>query len=84
MPALAALRNAPGVLGVSLRSGRARVYAGDAEALLAEWQRAWPFPDVTLLGHRWVEPDMEDVFKAYSQGYRAMLRQDVPEAAACA
>ncbi len=84
MPALAALRNAPGVLGVSLRSGRARVYAGDAEALLAEWQRAWPFPDVTLLGHRWVEPDMEDVFKAYSQGYRAMLRRDVPEAAACA
>ncbi|MGH3803823.1 MAG: ABC transporter ATP-binding protein, partial [Pseudonocardiaceae bacterium] len=27
MPALAALRNAPGVLGVSLRSGRARIYA---------------------------------------------------------
>jgi len=84
MPALAALRNAPGVLGVSLRSGRARVYAGDAEALLAEWQRAWPFPEVALLGHRWVEPDMEDVFKAYSQGYHAMLRTPAREAAACA
>ena len=86
MPALAALRNAPGVLGVSLRSGRARIYAGDAEALLAQWQREWPFPDAALLGHRWVEPDMEDVFKAYSQGYRAMLRQpgQEKEAGACA
>jgi ABC-2 type transport system ATP-binding protein len=84
MPALAALRNAPGVLGVSLRSGRARVYAGDAEALLAEWQRGWPFPEVALLGHRWVEPDMEDVFKAYSQGYHAMLRTPAREVAACA
>ena len=74
MPALAALRAAPGVLGVSLRSGRARVYAGDAEALLREWQAAWPFPQIKLLGHRWVEADMEDVFKAYSQGYRSMLR----------
>ena len=74
MPALAALRDAPGVLGVSLRSGRARIYAGDAEELLRQWQRAWPFPQITLLGHRWVEPDMEDVFKAYSQGYHQMLR----------
>jgi ABC-2 type transport system ATP-binding protein len=74
MPALAALRGAPGVLGVSLRSGRARIYAADAESLLAQWSGAWPFRDVTLLGHRWVEPDMEDVFKAYSQGYKEMLR----------
>jgi ABC-2 type transport system ATP-binding protein len=81
MPALAALRDAPGVLGVALRSGRARIYAGDAEALLKEWTRVWPFPRVALLGHRWVEPDMEDVFKAYSQGYHAMLRQPVKEAA---
>jgi len=73
MPALAALRAAPGVLGVSLRSGRARIYAGDPESLIREWQRAWPFPGTTLLGHRWAEPDMEDVFKAYSQGYHAML-----------
>jgi len=84
MQALAALRNAPGVLGVSLRSGRARIYAGDAEALLAQWQRQWPIPGTTLLGHRWVEPDMEDVFKAYSQGYQAMLRPAGKEAAACA
>jgi len=82
MPALAALRNAPGVLGVSLRSGRARIYAGDAEALLAQWKGAWPFPGTTLLGHRWVEPDMEDVFKAYSQGYHQMLRASAPEATA--
>jgi ABC-2 type transport system ATP-binding protein len=81
MPALAALRDAPGVLGVSLRSGRARIYAGDAEALLAQWQAAWPFAGTALLERRWVEPDMEDVFKAYSQGYHAMLRT---EAAACA
>jgi len=80
MPALAALRNAPGVLGVSLRSGRARIYAGDAEALLAQWQAAWPFPGIVFLGHRWVEPDMEDVFKAYSQGYTQML--SAPEVAA--
>jgi ABC-2 type transport system ATP-binding protein len=80
MPALAALRNAPGVLGVSLRSGRARIYAGDAEALLAQWQAAWPFPGIVFLGHRWVEPDMEDVFKAYSQGYTQML--STPEVAA--
>jgi ABC-2 type transport system ATP-binding protein len=84
MPALAALRNAPGVLGVSLRSGRARIYAGDAEALLAQWQSAWPFPEAKLLGHRWVDPDMEDVFKAYSQGYHQMLREPAPEAAAYA
>jgi len=80
MPALAALRNAPGVLGVSLRSGRARIYAGDAETLLTQWQRAWPFPEARLLGHRWVEPDMEDVFKAYSQGYHQMLGATAPEA----
>jgi ABC-2 type transport system ATP-binding protein len=73
MPALAALREAPGVLGVSLRSGRARIYAGDPESLLREWQRAWPFAGARLLGHRWAEADMEDVFKAYSQGYKAML-----------
>jgi ABC-2 type transport system ATP-binding protein len=73
MPALAGLRAAPGVLGVSLRSGRARIYAGDAERLLAQWQAAWPFQGITLNGHSWVQPDMEDVFKAYSQGYTEML-----------
>lgn len=74
MPALVQLRAAPGVLGVSLRSGRARIYAADAEKLLAEWAAQWPLRDVRLQGSRWVEPDMEDVFKAYSQGYHEMLR----------
>jgi hypothetical protein len=27
-----------------------------------------------LLGKRWVDPDMEDVFTAYSQGYDAVLK----------
>src|SRR5439155_9148337 len=66
MDALVRLREAPGILGVSLRSGSLRVYAPDAEDLLAGWQRHWPFPEIKLLGHRWAEPDMEDVFTAYS------------------
>ncbi|MEO5717947.1 MAG: ABC transporter ATP-binding protein, partial [Chthoniobacterales bacterium] len=76
MEALVRLRQTPGVLGVSLRSGSLRVYAADAEALLAEWQRAWPFPEINFLGHRWAEPDMEDVFTAYSQRYDAMLNPE--------
>ena len=75
MPALVRLREAPGILGVSLRSGSLRVYAPEAEKLLAEWQQRWPFPDLNLLAHRWAEPDMEDVFTAYSQGYDAMLNK---------
>ena len=73
MPALAMLREAPGVLGVALRSGRVRVYAPDPEQLIGEWYQAWPFPDIQLLGYEWVEPDMEDVFSAYSQGYTEIL-----------
>jgi len=73
MPALVRLRAAPGVLGVSLRSGRARIYAPEPEKLLAEWQRQWPFPDLTYIGHSWATSDMEDVFKAYSQGYHSIL-----------
>ncbi|MDQ3198388.1 MAG: ABC transporter ATP-binding protein [Verrucomicrobiota bacterium] len=76
MQALVRLRETPGVLGVSLRSGSLRVYAPEADTLLAEWQRAWPFPEIQLLAHRWGEPDMEDVFTAYSQGYGAMLNQE--------
>lgn len=77
MPALVQLREAPGVLGVSLRSGRARIYSAAPQQLLAAWQKAWPFSGVKLLGQRWVDPDMEDVFKAYSQGYDQMLRTQV-------
>ena len=76
MDALIRLREVPGVLGVSLRSGSLRIYVPDAEALLAEWQRRWPFTDIDLLAHRWAEPDMEDVFTAYSQGYDSMLNQE--------
>src|SRR5204863_5884732 len=68
MPALVRLREVPGILGVSLRSGSLRLYAADAEKLVNEWQRNWPFDDLEWRGHRWVEPDMEDVFTAYSQG----------------
>ena len=73
MPALVGLRNLPEVLGVSLRSGALRIYSANAEELMARWKTSWPFPDVKLLGERWVEPDMEDVFTAYSQGYHALL-----------
>jgi ABC-2 type transport system ATP-binding protein len=76
MEALVRLRETPGILGVSLRSGSLRIYAPDAERLLADWQRAWPFPDLQLVAHRWAEPDMEDVFTAYSQGFDVMLSQD--------
>lgn len=72
MPGLVALRKAPGVLGVALRSGRARLYARNPAALLAEWKERWPFQQ-RLTGYRWVDPDMEDVFTAYSQGYGEIL-----------
>ena len=75
MPALVRLREEPGVLGVSLRSGNLRIYTAEAESLLAKWRQHWPFPDLQLKGERWAEPDMEDVFTAYSQGYGAMLNK---------
>ncbi len=74
MPAMLQMREAPDVLGVSLRSGRLRIYAADPERLLENWRRHWPYPDLELKGDRLVEPDMEDVFTAYSQGYDAMLQ----------
>jgi ABC-2 type transport system ATP-binding protein len=73
MKALVSLRGFPGVLGVALRSGRVRIYSAQSEDRLASWQAHWPFPDLTWQGHAWVEPDMEDVFKAYSQGYNEIL-----------
>jgi ABC-2 type transport system ATP-binding protein len=74
MPALVRLRERPDILGVSLRSGSLRLYAADPEKLVDEWERAWPFEDLQWRGRRWVEPDMEDVFTAYSQGYDALLK----------
>ena len=75
MDALIRLRAVPGVLGVALRSGKVRVYSAVSEALVAEWKRAWPFLDLRWLEHTWVAPDMEDVFKAYSQGYDEILEK---------
>jgi ABC-2 type transport system ATP-binding protein len=75
MPALLRLRDLPELLGISLRSGSLRLYAPEAEQLIARWHESWPFPDIRLLGERWVEPDMEDVFTAYSQGYDGVLKQ---------
>ena len=50
------------------------VYAADPEKLLTQWKQSWPFPDLHFKSERWVEPDMEDVFTAYSQGYDAVLK----------
>ncbi|PYK03572.1 MAG: ABC transporter ATP-binding protein, partial [Verrucomicrobia bacterium] len=77
MPALVRLRDQPELLGVSLRSGSLRLYAKEPEKLMARWRENWPFPDLRLLGERWVEPDMEDVFTAYSQGYDGVLKKSV-------
>ena len=78
MPALVRLREVPEILGVSLRSGSLRLYAADPEKLVSDWRRQWPFPEFRWLGERWVEPDMEDVFTAYSQGYDAVLKPKQP------
>jgi drug efflux transport system ATP-binding protein len=78
MPALVRLRGLPELLGVSLRSGSLRLYAADPERLMARWRERWPFNDLRLLGERWVEPDMEDVFTAYSQGYDEVLKRSTP------
>ncbi len=75
MPALVRLRSLPELLGVSLRSGSLRLYTAEPEQLLAKWRARWPFQDLRLLGERWVEPDMEDVFTAYSQGYDGILKR---------
>lgn len=75
MPALVRLREAPGILGVSLRSGSLRLYAAEPEALLKSWETQWPFADLRWTAHRWVPADMEDVFTAYSQGYDAVLNR---------
>jgi ABC-2 type transport system ATP-binding protein len=75
MTALVRLRELPELFGVSLRSGSLRLYASEPEKLIARWRENWPFRDIRLLGERWVEPDMEDVFTAYSQGYDGILKQ---------
>ena len=79
MPALVRLRDVPEILGVSLRSGALRVYSAEADKLMAQWKTNWPFPDLKLRGERWMEPDMEDVFTAYSQRYDALLTSSTSE-----
>jgi ABC-2 type transport system ATP-binding protein len=78
MEGLVRLRSVPGILGVALRSGRIRIYSAASERLVAEWQKRWPFDGLKWLGHSWAEPDMEDVFKAYSQGYSEILETATP------
>lgn len=78
MPALACLRQAPGVLDAVLRGGRVRLYAGHPADLLAGWQHLWPYPDLHWSGHRWVDADMEDVFLACSHGHDTLLTQLPP------
>jgi hypothetical protein len=50
-----------------------RIYAPEPEKLLAQWKKNWPAPNIRFLRERWVDPDMEDVFTAYSQRYDALL-----------
>ncbi|XHR30371.1 MAG: ABC transporter ATP-binding protein [Chthoniobacteraceae bacterium] len=76
MPALALIRAEPDVLGVSVRSGMVRLYAAHPEALFQRWLEHWPFPEIEYQGHTWDAPDMEDVFKAYSQGYHGILAEE--------
>lgn len=78
MEGLAQLRAVPGILGVALRSGRVRIYSAESEQLVAQWKKQWPFAGLKWLGHSWAAPDMEDVFKAYSQGYTAILESVAP------
>jgi ABC-2 type transport system ATP-binding protein len=75
MLALVRLRQLPEILGVSLRSGSLRLYAPEPEKLVEEWKQRWPFPDLQWRGERWVDPDMEDVFTAYSQGFHSVLHE---------
>jgi ABC-2 type transport system ATP-binding protein len=71
MDGMQIFRGLPGVYGVELRSGRLRIHARDSEALLKSWLERWPYSNLRWLGYTWVEPDMKDVFIAYSQSYFA-------------
>jgi ABC-type multidrug transport system ATPase subunit/ABC-type multidrug transport system permease subunit len=81
MSAVLELQNFPGVDGVDLRSGRLRLQSRDPQGLLKQWHRHWPFPDLKWLGYSWAEPDMEDVFNAYSHGHYLKDRPASPDVA---
>jgi ABC-2 type transport system ATP-binding protein len=66
--AVKVLRSVPTIYGVELRSGRVRLQAENPEKLLQSWLQHWPFPELKLIGYEWAAPDMEDVFRAYSEG----------------
>jgi ABC-2 type transport system ATP-binding protein len=74
MPALVRLREEPDVLGVSLRSGSLRLYTAEPDKLVARWRERWPLDGIRWKGERLVDPDMEDVFTAYSEGFTSMLK----------
>jgi hypothetical protein len=78
MEAFVRLREIPEILGVSVRSGSLRLYVAEPEKLVEKWKKNWPFPELRWVNHRWAEPDMEDVFTAYSQGYDAVLNRPNP------
>jgi len=80
MIALFELRKLPEIYGVDLRSGNLRVHAEDPDGLLRSWQNYWPFPKLRFLGFNWVEPDMEDVFQAYSKGYHRRHAEELESA----
>ena len=69
MTAMFEFRKLDGVSAATLRSGNLRIHVEDPNTLLRSWQHHWPFPNLKFLGYSWAEPDMEDVFQAYSQGY---------------
>jgi ABC-2 type transport system ATP-binding protein len=79
MSAMFEFRKLEGVYGADLRSGNVRLQVEDPDVLLHSWQIHWPFPNLRFMGFNWVEPDMEDVFLAYSRGYyRPDIDQDEP------
>jgi ABC-2 type transport system ATP-binding protein len=74
MTAMFEFRKLDGVSAATLRSGNLRIHVEDPNTLLRSWQHHWPFPNLKFLGYSWAEPDMEDVFQAYSQGYYRQRR----------
>ena len=65
MPALVRLRKCPSCSGFPCAAAACAFTHRNQRRLMARWHETWPFPDIRLLGERWVEPDMEDVFTAY-------------------
>jgi ABC transporter family protein len=43
------------------------LYELSQQGTLKSWLERWPYGNLRWLGYSWVEPDMQDVFMAYSQ-----------------